>query len=117
MYAFNKCDRGVASFRPIGLGDGESHTVYLSALTGQGVDQLVAALEGLALSGKRRVTYQIPNREAGALSKLYALATVEEVEYGADAITVIAMADAKARGQMRQYAIDDEPEAKEEWEL
>lgn len=116
VYAFNKCDRGVASFRPAGLGDGENRTVYLSALTGQGVDQLISALEELALSGKRRVTYQIPNREAGALSKLYALATVEEVEYGADVITVIAMADAKARGQMRQYAIDDEPETKEEWE-
>ena len=68
------------------------------------------------LSGKRRVTYRIPNREAGALSKLYAIASVEEVEYGADAITVVAMADAKARGQMKQYAVDDEPEKKEDWE-
>ena len=116
IYVFNKCDRGVVSFRPSGIGDGESRAVYLSALTGQGVEQLVDAIESIVLSGKRRVTYRIPNREAGALSKLYAIASVEEVEYGADAITVVAMADAKARGQMKQYAVDDEPEKKEDWE-
>ena len=115
IYAFNKCDRGVAVHRSPNSADG-SRTVYLSALTGQGVDQLVAAIEEIALSGKRRVTYRIPNSEAGALSKLYAIASVEEVDYGADAITVVAMADAKARGQMKRYAVDDEPDAKEDWE-
>ena len=116
IYAFNKCDRGVAVHRPVSKDEAGSRTVYLSALTGQGCEQLVDAMEELVLSDKRRVTYRIPNSEAGALSKLYAIATVERVDYGADAITVVAMADAKARGQMKRYAIDDEPEEKEEWE-
>ena len=115
IYAFNKCDRGIAVYRPAKDSE-ESRTVYLSALTGQGCDQLVSAIEEIVLSGKRRVTYRIPNSEAGALSKLYAIASVEDVDYGADAITVVAMADAKARGQMKRYAIDDEPEKKEAWE-
>jgi hypothetical protein len=40
------------------------------------------------------------------------VATVESVEYGADGATVLALADAKARGIMRKYALDDieEPE-------
>ncbi|MBO5269987.1 MAG: GTPase HflX [Clostridia bacterium] len=108
IYAFNKCDRGIATFHPSGLSDGESRKVYLSALTGQGVEQLVDVIEEIVLSGKRRVTYRIPNSEAGALSRLYAVATVEEVDYGADAITVVAMADAKARGQMKKYAVEPE---------
>jgi hypothetical protein len=43
------------------------------------------------------------------------LATVESVDYGADAITVVALADARARGTMRRFAIDDEVE-QEDWE-
>ena len=82
----------------------------------QGTEQLVDALEEIVLSGKRRVTYVIPNREAGVLNKLYGLATVESVDYGPEAITAVAMADAKARGQLRAYAVDDEPKKKEDWE-
>ena len=115
IYAFNKCDRGVVVHRSVKSGD-ESRTVYLSAKTGQGVEQLVDAIEAIVLSGKRRVTYKIPNSDAGALSRLYAIASVETVDYGADAITVVAMADAKARGQMKRYAVDDLPEEKEAWE-
>ena len=47
---------------------------------------------------------------------LYGLATVESVDYGPEAIVVVAMADAKARGQLRAYAVDDEPKKKEDWE-
>jgi hypothetical protein len=63
--------------------------------------------------GKKRVTYVIPNRYAGELNTLYRLATVESVEYGAESITAVALADARARGTMRRFAIDD-PEPKEE---
>ena len=115
IYAFNKCDRGVAVHRAVKSGD-ESRAVYVSAKTGQGIDQLVSAIEAIVLSGKRRVTYRIPNSDAGAVSKLYMVASVESVDYGADAITVVAMADAKARGQMKEYAVDDLPETKEECE-
>jgi len=41
------------------------------------------------------------------LNILYKNATVESVEYGADGMTVIALADSKARGMMRKYALDD----------
>ena len=78
------------------------------------LELLEQKLEELVLEGKRRVTYQIPNRDAGALNTLYRFATVEDVEYGAEYITVIAMADAKARGMMRQYAVDDSPEQEDE---
>ena len=70
----------------------------------------------MVLDGKRRVTYLIPNSEAGALNVLYKNATVETVDYGAEGITVVALADAKARGMMKKYALDDTPEPKEDWE-
>ena len=80
------------------------------------MSELVARLEAIALDGKRRVTYLIPNSEAGALNVLYKNATVESVDYGAEGMTVVALADAKARGMMKKYALDDIPDTKEDWE-
>ena len=116
LYVFNKCDRGFADIQRIGAASEEDNTVYISALTGQGVAQLVSKLETIVTDGKRRVTYFIPNSDGGALNTLYRVATVESVDYGADGMTAVALADAKARGQMKKYAIDDIPEPKEDWE-
>ena len=115
LYVFNKCDRGFAELREIGRAVEDERFVYISATTGQGVDTLIAKLEALVTDGKRRVTYFIPNSDGGALNTLYRVATVENVEYGAEGMTVLALADAKARGMMRKYALDD-PIEKEEWE-
>ena len=116
LYVFNKCDRGFAQIREIGQSAESQNTVYISALTGQGMDTLIEKLEAIVTDGKRRVTYFIPNADAGALNTLYRVSTVEDVQYGADGITAVALADAKARGMMKKYALDDLPEPKEDWE-
>ena len=115
LYVFNKCDRGFAELREMGSDAEDERFVYISATTGQGVDSLIAKLEALVTDGKRRITYFIPNTDGGALNTLYRVATVEDVEYGADGMRVVALADQKARGMMRKYALDD-PIEKEEWE-
>ncbi len=115
LYVFNKCDRGFAKLSQVGKA-ARDDTVYISALTGQGVDQLIAKIDALVSDGKRRVTYFIPNADGGALNNLYRLATVESVDYGADGMTVVALADSRARGIMKKYAVDDIPEPKEDWE-
>ncbi len=115
LYVFNKCDRGFAELREMGRAVEDDRFVYISAATEQGIDSLISKLEALVTDGKKRVTYFIPNSDGGALNTLYRVATVESVDYGADGITVLALADAKARGMMRKYALDD-PVEKEEWE-
>ena len=115
LYVFNKCDRGFAELREMGRAAEDDRFVYISAATGQGIDSLISKLEALVTDGKKRVTYFIPNSDGGALNTLYRVATVESVDYGADGITVLALADAKARGMMRKYALDD-PVEKEDWE-
>ncbi len=114
LYVFNKCDRGLAELGRIGVEAPADNVVYISAKTGQGVDAMVARLEEIVSAGKRRVTYRIPNADGGALNTLYRFATVEDVEYGAEFMTVVALADAKARGMMRRYAVDDVCEREEE---
>ena len=49
------------------------------------------------------MTFVIPNADAGVLSRLYALAVVETVDYGDEAMTVIATVDAKTHGMYRKY--------------
>ena len=117
LYVFNKCDRGMAETYRVGSAAESDNIAYISALTGQGIETLISKLEGLVLDGKRRVTYKIPNSEAGALNTLYRVATVESVDYTAEGIIAVAMADAKARGQMKKYAVDDlpEPNDEEDW--
>ena len=114
LYVFNKCDKGMAETPAVGR-EAADNVAFISALTGQGVDRMVSLLEGMVLSDKRRVTYLIPNSEAGALNTLYKNATVENVEYGAEGMIVTVLADARIRGMMRKYALDD-PEPREDWE-
>ena len=40
---------------------------------------------------------------------------MESVDYGAEGITVVALADSKARGMMRKYAVDDVEDTVEEY--
>ena len=114
LYVFNKCDKGMAELGAVGR-EAADNVAFISALTGQGVDRMVSLLESMVLSDKRRVTYLIPNSEAGALNTLYKNATVDNVEYGAEGMTVTVLADARIRGMMRKYALDD-PEPREDWE-
>ena len=114
LYVFNKCDRGFAELQQIGCPSDDDNIAYISALTGQGMDSLIAKLESIVTNGKRRITYFIPNSDAGALNTLYRVATVENVNYGADGITAVALADAKARGMMKKYATDDVSDVEEE---
>ena len=106
IYVFNKCDVGGAPWRKA-----REDEQYVSALNGTGIDALVEKIEKMALSGKREVTYRIPNSAAAALSELYANATVGDVDYGPEFITVTATVDQKTRGRMKKYEVggDDEP--------
>ena len=120
IYVFNKCDRescdtvslmGVVAKKglsfdrdPDGRPNSARAAVYISAKTGQGLDQLSLTLQDMVRIGKRRVTFIIPNAEQGALSRLYSeQAAVESVDYGYDAVTVVATVDDRVYGMMRKY--------------
>ncbi|MBR3893856.1 MAG: GTPase HflX [Clostridia bacterium] len=106
LYVFNKCDLGAAGLPSIGVPAKHTHTVAVSAKTGQGMELLVETLQKILHAGKRRVVFQIPNSEGGALNTLYQNATVEDVEYGAEGMTVTAIVDAKIHGMLRRFDPD-----------
>ncbi len=110
LYVFNKCDLGAAA---PGVAHGRENVLYISAATGQGVDRLLLRIEEMLHADSRRVTFRIPNDKQGLLSTLYRNATVEEVSYGAEAVEVTAVVDARTYGPLRQYDIDPPKEIKE----
>ena len=116
LYVFNKCDRQAEDLPSAGKNAERENVLYISAKTGEGVDGLVARLEEIVQSGKKRTVFIIPYSEQGALDQLYKLASVEEVDYGAEGTIVTAMADARARGTLKKYLAEPEEEKDEEEE-
>lgn len=101
LFVYNKCDEFGDDKLPIGeLND---NTLFVSALTGAGLDALASTLERIIHDGKTSETFIVPNAKQGILSKMYENMTVTQVEYGADAVTVYAVADAKARGMFSEF--------------
>ena len=118
LYVFNQCDKPEAqtAFPLPGKSAGQAEAVFISAKTGQGLDELLTKLTALIHGGRTQATFVIPNAKQGMLSKLYAGgASIEEIDYGAEAVTVTAVVDAATRGALRDF--DTCPQkAREEWE-
>ncbi len=113
IYVFNKCDKGIAASPATVINTDAEHYVLLSAKEGEDVQVLIDLVDKIIHERKSRAVFVIPNAEQGALNILYKNATVENVEYGSDAVTVTAIVDAKARGMMKKY--DTCPPPKEEY--
>ena len=105
---YNKCD--VA----FGFQRREENAVSLSARTGEGVADLLVAIDKKLDKGTKRVTLHLPYDKAGALDALYREARVESVEYGAT-VDVVAVCTPRIIGQLHQF-IEGWTEPKEDWE-
>ena len=103
LYVFNKCDRGASFPASVGSPAANPYTVSVSARTGQGMELLVQRLEELLHADKKEVIFEIPNAQAGQLNLLYQNATVKDVDYGAEKMTVCAIVDRKTHGMLRRF--------------
>ena len=91
---FNKCDLWTGDIRPHG-----EDRVSISAKTGEGIPDLLAAIGRVLDNGARRVTIHLPYDRGGLLDKLYVEAKVERVDYG-ETIDVEAVCTPKVIGQL-----------------
>ena len=103
LHVFNKCDKGAALLASMGSPAAHTYTVTVSARTGQGMELLVQRMEELLHADKKEVVFEIPNAQAGQLNLLYQNATVKDVDYGAEMITVCAIVDRKTHGMLRRF--------------
>ena len=109
LYVYNKCDRAETGFGHIAI-DPDKNSVAVSALTGEGLDELVNKLEAMVQNGKSDETFIIPNSDAGVVNRLYASAEIIDVDYGSENVTVRATVDAKTRGQYDKYRVKKDGE-------
>lgn len=109
LRVYNKSDLYWGDVRPHG-----EDAVNISAKTGEGLDELLRAIDKLLDKGTRRVTLHIPYDKAGLLDVLYKDAKVESVEYG-ETIDVRAICNPRAIGLVKPY-IEGWVEPKEPWE-
>ncbi len=103
LYVYNKCDISGVSLTETFAGSENSRAVFVSAKTGFGMDRLAQKLAELAHLGKTDVTFVIPNAEQSALNILYKNAVVKDIEYGDEAVTILATADEKTKGMLAKY--------------
>ena len=106
---FNKCDRWTGDIRPHG-----ENIVSISAKTGEGLPELLAAIDKVLDNGARRVTIHLPYDKGGILERLYQEAKVEQVEYS-ETIDVVAVCTPKIIGQLGPLVEGWKPH-KEPWE-
>lgn len=103
LYVFNKSDAAQDGMAVIGSKTNDA--VFISALTGAGIDTFLSMLEDLARAGTRRCTLRIPMAEQGVLNQLYRLATVEDVQYKDEFAEATAVLDSRAQGTFKKYIV------------
>ncbi len=110
LIVFNKCD-AVADENVLmtlrGLSSGaDEKCVFISALKGEGIEELAKSLEELLSGGKKRINITVPLSESAVVSTVYRCCEDVNAEYGDEFIKISAIADEKSAGQLKKY-IDD----------
>ena len=100
LMVYNKSDKcepdAIPYFRP---GEG----VAISAKTGEGIDNLLAAIEHALGRGKHKVKLCIPYSDGAVLDMLHREAQIVSTEYAAAGTVVEAVVDEKTYGRVRDY--------------
>ena len=105
IYVFNKCDKLeiVPSFEQLK----ERGTVCISAKDGFGVDNLLTMLDEELAKSKRQVKFLFPFDKQSAVNSLYTDATVLNVEYTDDGVSVEAIVDGKNMGRFKDFVVEE----------
>ncbi len=110
LLVFNKCDLCTDSVRLTEMrrvaSENGCEAVFISAKTGEGMDEFQAKLEQITAGGRTRETFLIPHADGASLHLLYTSAHGVETEYVEDGVRVTATVDAKLRGKLAAYNVN-----------
>lgn len=86
----------------------KSDVVFISAKTGKNIDILLSKLSYIVKRQKRKVTMLFPYDSQSELNRLYASATVSEVDYLDEGVKVVAVLDSKCLKQFEKFIKNDD---------
>ncbi|MBO4972799.1 MAG: GTPase HflX [Clostridia bacterium] len=101
LLVYNKCDTLTPDMLPEENTD--QNTVFISAKTGSGIDELSEKLQRIVSEGRTKEIFRIPSDAFSALNLLYKEAVVVSVDYGENGATVTALVDARVKGMLADY--------------
>lgn len=101
LLVYNKCDTLTPDTLPEENTD--QNTVFISAKTGSGIDELSEKLQRIVSEGRTEEIFRIPSDAFSALNLLYKEAVVVSVDYGENGATVTALVDARVKGMLADY--------------
>lgn len=85
----------------------EGNRIFISALTGAGIDLLLGKLDEVAATLRRSCRFLFPYTASGKLDWLYRSAAVQSVEYLPEGISVFASVDRRTAGELSAYITGD----------
>jgi GTP-binding protein HflX len=103
LYVFNKCDR-VPEL--MAAKNEREDTVYISAATGEGIEQLLSRLLAIVRQEKRKVRLCFPYTDQGRVSAVYNYGIVENLSYEDNGVVMDVILDNRGIGLFRQYLED-----------
>lgn len=101
LRVFNKCDAYMGELPR------DRDSVCISARTGEGTQELIAAIAELLGRGRHRVMLHLPYSDAGLLELLHREASVLSAEYENDYIAVEAVVKPELWGRVKNYTAED----------
>ncbi|MCI8553401.1 MAG: GTPase HflX [Clostridiales bacterium] len=109
LRVFNKCDAVSAGDRErLPSLSGGSSSICISALTGEGLDELLQALAAALPPDRRRVRLLLPFQEGGMAGRCRREGAVEAEEYTPDGLLMTVTLGARLLNQVTAYIVEDE---------
>lgn len=108
LYVLNKCDKADSEvLNELKKSDSNVHYAAISALTGEGVEDMISALEAMLTAGKRTVKLSLPQSAGAAVNEIYMSAENVEINYTADSIEIKAALDERLYGKFGKYVTEE----------
>ena len=103
IIAYNKIDKIEAD--TAAKSNEVENVVYISAVTGEGIDRLLNKIEEVLSKQKSSVSFLFPLNDQSTINNLYKNSKVLDIEYRADSVAVKAVVDNKTKGMYKKYLI------------
>ena len=101
LYVFNKADMCEGT-KPDGI---SSDSVFVSSLTGAGIDLLFEKIDEIIKERKKTVELLIPYNEQGVVSNIYDGYTVESTDYTESGVKIVCVLDSRGLGLYARYIV------------